>query len=177
MLLKFTLFSQEKEDFAVEISADGETRFSDLHRLILKHCKYEENSRQRFLVCDDDWRVKTHILLADDGKAGYDEDVYLMEDSTIRDFVEDEGQKMAYVFDPDNKRLFLMEATEVSFSSRGDIEPRVCRRHGSAPSQTPAEEEVSPTPSPAQTETGEDFYGNDGFEDEELDREGFEFED
>jgi len=177
MLLKFTLFSQEKEDFAMEISADGETRFSDLHRLILKHCKYEENDRQRFLVCDDDWRVKTHILLADDGKTGYDEDVYLMEDSTIRDFVEDEGQKMAYVFDPDNKRLFLMEATEVSFPACGDVEPRVCRRHGSAPSQTLAEEEVSPTSSPTQTETGEDFYGNDGFEDEELDREGFEFED
>lgn len=177
MLLKFMLFSQEKEDFAVEIAADGETKFSDLHRLILDHCQYDEKDGQRFLVCDEDWKVKTHVMLADDGKTGYDEDIYLMRDTAIGDFLEDEGQKVAYVFDPDDRRVFLMEVTEVSFSSRGDGELKVCRKHGAAPSQALTEEDTAPTPTPIQSDMEESFFDTDGYEDEELDRDGFEFED
>ena len=43
MTLKLTLFSQEKEDFVREILIDSDARFSELHKLILEDCNYEEH--------------------------------------------------------------------------------------------------------------------------------------
>ena len=185
MTLKLTLFSQEKEDFVLEILVDSDARFSELHKLILEDCNYDEHPRQSFLICDDEWRVKHRIGLQEDEDVRYDEDINLMSRTRIGDFLEDEGQRLAYIFDPEGKRFFLMELTENVFG-RVEKKPLVNRRHGQAPVQAP-----SPNPSPeeegssaafsspsGETEGGLDeaFYGDDGFEADELDMEGYEIE-
>ena len=184
MTLKLTLFSQEKEDFVLEILIDSDAKFSELHRLILSDCHYDEHEGQSFLICDDDWRVRHRICLNDNEDVGYDEDVNLMSRTRIGDFLEDEGQRLAYVFDPEGKRFFLMELTENVFGRR-DKKAVVNRRHGKAPQQTTSplqtfpgggfEDESSPS---GETEGGleENFYGDDGFEEEELDLEGYEID-
>lgn len=176
MTLRLTLFSQEVEDFVVEIKIDSEATFADLHRLILADCRYEETEGQKFLLCDDDWRVEKQVCLRDaDHRA--DEDVYLMERTLLSDLMEDEGQRVAYVFDPASKRYFLMELTENIFA-HPEPKPRVSRRHGTAPQQTI--DETVPTAadtSASGTPLEEDFYGDDGFDDEELDPDGFDIRD
>jgi len=184
MTLKLTLFSQEKEDFVLEILIDSDARFSELHQLILSDCKYEEHPKQCFLICDEEWRVKHRICLQDTEDTGYDEDINLMSRTRIGDFLEDEGQRLAYIFDPDSKRFFLMELTENVFG-RTEKSAFVNRRHGEAPVQTSSPLQASPregleddsSPS-GETEGGldEDFYGDDGYEEEELDLEGYEIE-
>lgn len=183
MTLKLTLFSQEKEDFVLEILIDSDAKFSELHQLILNDCHYVEHERQSFLICDDDWRVRQRICLNDSEDVGYDEDIDLMSRTRIGDYLEDEGQRLAYVFDPDGKRFFLMELTENVFGRR-DKKAVVNRRHGEAPVQKTA----SPNSSPEEEgsfaafsssgeeleESAETFYGDDGFEEEELDLEGYE---
>lgn len=173
MTLRLTLFSQEVEDFVVEIKIDSEATFADLHRLILADCSYEETDGQKFLICDDDWRVEKQVCLRDtDSRA--DEDVYLMEHTPLSELTEDEGQRIAYVFAPEDKRFFLMELTENIFSHH-EPKPRVSRRHGVAPLQVLREEQPVVTDVPASAAAvEEDFYGDDGFEDGELDLEGFE---
>lgn len=181
MTLKLTLFSQEKEDFVLEILIDSDAKFSELHQLILKDCKYNEHQKQSFLICDEEWRVKHRICLRDDEDMRYDEDLDLMSHTRIGDFLEDEGQRLAYVFDPDGKRFFLMELTENVFG-RTEREPIVNRRHGKAPLQaslsgTTEEEEEGrfAEASAAEEEEGnEDLYGDEGFEEDELDPEGYE---
>jgi len=184
MTLKLTLFSQEKEDFVLEILIDSDARFSELHQLILRDCNYGEHVKQCFLICDEDWRVKHRICLHDNQEMGYDEDLNLMSRTRIGDFLEDEGQRLAYVFDPDGKRFFLMELTENVFG-RTEIKPVVNRRHGQAPLQayipsTSTDEEGgidSFSDSDDEAEEGtEDFYGDEGFEKEELDLEGYEID-
>ena len=135
MTLKLTLFSQEKEDFVLEILIDSDARFSELHRLILEDCNYEEHQRQSFLICDDEWRVKQRVSLLDTEDVRYDEDINLMSRTRIGDFLEDEGQRLAYIFDPDGKRFFLMELTENVFG-RKEEKAIVNRRHGQPPLQT-----------------------------------------
>lgn len=175
MTIQFTLFSQEVEDFALEILTDADATFADLRALILKACRYAEHPRQLFLVCDEDWHARQRILLSDEGVSS-DEDVYLMDETTLRDFIDEEGQHMAFRFDPEDKRHFLLEVTECSFRNRQD-EPTITRRHGQAPDQFLIEEEiVAPVVQPAQAEDNSEFYGDDGFEDGELDEEGFEIE-
>ena len=183
MTLKLTLFSQEKEDFVLELLVDSDAYFVDLHQLILDACRYAELPNQNFLICDEDWHVKQRIQLADTEDTGYDEDVNLMSQTRIGDYLEDEGQHLAYMFDPDNKRFFLMELTENVFG-RKEKTAVVNRRYGDAPDQILIDEELfmeeertaqqAPSASKDEAEEGaDDFYGDEGYEDEELDMEGY----
>ncbi|MCF0196912.1 MAG: hypothetical protein HUK03_06745 [Bacteroidaceae bacterium] len=174
MTIRFTLFSQETEDFAIEVVIDADATFEQLHNLILQTCHYVEHPKQCFLVCDEEWHVRQRILLRE-GTTSSDEDLYLMRRTTLREFIEDEGQHIAYRFDPEGKRHLLLDVTECSFGKPVSA-PFVSRQHGVEPDQFLLEEEsVTPTPTPATTnEDSEQFYGDDGFEAEELDEEGFE---
>ena len=186
MTLKLTLFSQEKEDFVREILIDSDARFAELHQLILDDCSYDEHEKQCFLICDEDWRVKQRICLRESDDVSYDMDIDLMHETRVGDFLEDEGQRLAYVFDPDGKRFFLMELTENVFG-RTEKKAVVNRRHGQPPLQVilapdaSVEDEESPAAFASSSEEeaeegGENFYGDDGFEAEELDMEGYEID-
>lgn len=172
MVYKITAFSQDVEDFVMEIKIEADCTFYDLHKLILKTCKYEEMSRQRFMLCNEDWKVEQRILLKDTGEYGIDEDTDLMEDAILEDFLEEEGQRFAYVFNPEEKRILLMELSESIFS-KSQPEPIVSRMHGTSPSQY-EEEEEEVRPAETSQEINEEFYGDDGFDADELDMEGFE---
>ncbi len=176
MTLKLTLFSQEKDDFVREILIDSDAKFLELHQLILTDCHYGEHQKQCFLICDEDWRVSGRICLEDNKEMSYDQDINLMSETSIGDFLEDEGQRFAYVFDPEGKRFFLMELTENVFG-RKEKEAVVNRRHGFPPMQSLDEEEeqtAGQTENPEEIEEG--FYGDEGFEEEELDMEGYEID-
>lgn len=176
MTLKLTLFSQEKEDFVREILVDSDAKFSELHQLILNDCNYDEHPKQCFLICDEEWHVKQRVCLNDSEDMGYDQDLNLMSQTSICDFLEDEGQRLAYVFDPDGKRFFLMELTENVFG-RTEKKAIVNRRHGLPPMQSLIEEEVQTNePTEDIEEIEEDFYGDEGFEVDELDLESYEID-
>ena len=179
MTLKLTLFSQEKDDFVREILIDSDARFSELHQLILSDCQYAEHQKQCFLICDEDWRVRQRINLQEREDVGFDQDINLMQDTRVGDYLEDEGQRMAYIFDPDGKRFFLMELTENVFG-RKEPQPIVNRRHGLPPQQsvsTAGTAASADQEAELQEETLEEtFYGDDGFEADELDLEGYEID-
>ena len=172
MTQKLTLLSQEVEDFVLEILIDADTTFHELHRLILDACHYNDTRSHSFLICDEDWRVRNVIRQTDTGSVGADEDLYLMSETALSDFLEEEGQRLAYIFDPEGKRYFLLELTENIFG-HPQPEPRVARRHGAAPAQQLTEDEPAPKQEP-QTESTEDFYDSDEFDESEIDQEGFE---
>ena len=175
MTLRITLISQENEDFIMELKIDADASFADLHRLIIRNCGYSEAHGQRFFICDENWRPTRRILLSDEENVNIDEDVYLMDDTELGEFLEDEGQRFAYRFDPEERRMFLLELTETTFGERIPAEGIVNRRHGHAPSQFTTREEPSPiAPTVVTEELEEEFYGEDGFEEEDLDLEGFD---
>lgn len=175
MNLRITLASNEVEDFAMEILIDANATFLDLHNTILEACHYQEGEKHRFYICDEDWRPEQRILLQDEGITNSDEDLYLMEDTILGDFLEDEGQRLAYRFDPESRRLFLMELTETTFGTR-QPEPMVKRCIGTPPDQTLEEEDQIPisASSAIAPEIDESFYGDEGFEADEFDEEGFD---
>ena len=175
MTLKLTLFCQEKDDFVREILIDSDAKFAELHQLILNDCNYDEQDKQCFLICDEDWRVRQRICLKDSEDVSYDTDINLMHETCIGDFLEDEGQRLAYVFDPDGKRFFLMELTENVFG-RKEKNAIINRRHGEAPAQTNNVEDEAAPSAEAEEALDESFYGDEGFEAEELDMEGYEID-
>ena len=176
MTQRLTLFSQEIEDFVLELKIDADATFMDLHNLILDACNYNDRQNHSFLICDEEWCVKNHIRQADDQHVGIDEDLYLMEDTPIGSFLEEEGQRLAYIFDPEGKRFFLMELTENMFG-KPQRKPTVSRRHGMPPAQSLAIKKNEEEQNAYRNELDENFYGDDGFDEAELDMEGFEIND
>lgn len=175
MTLRITLISPENEDFILEFKIDADASFANLHRLILRNCGFEEAHGQRFFICDENWKPIQRILLSDEENVTIDEDVYLMSDTDLGEFLEDEGQRLTYRFDPEDRRMFLLELTETTFGERVPSEGVLTRRHGKAPMQYLENEDPQASTSTVLTEElEEEFYGEDGFEEEDLDMEGFD---
>lgn len=175
MTLKFTIASEEIENFVLELLIDSNATFLDLHNAIIKACNYTEGDNHRFYICDEDWRPEHKILLNDE-QTSSDEDLNLMSECYLGDFLEDEGQRLAYRFDPESRRIFIMELTETIFGNR-QPEPCVNRRCGQPPLQTIIDDDMPVTPQPvttAESDIEEDFYGDEGFEADEFDEEGFD---
>lgn len=176
MTFRITIFSQEVEDFVMEAKIDAEAKFSELHKLILDTCNYQDTNNHGFLICDDEWRVKEHIRQTNTQDVDSEEDINLMDNCSLRDFLEEEGQRIAYIFDPEGKRFFLMEISELIFG-QPEKKGRISRKHGVPPVQHIKEElTAQPQPEFTDTEAEENFYGDNDFEEGELDMEGFEID-
>lgn len=173
MVYRFTIVSDEVDDFIREIKIDGDASFFDLHKAILASCNYPDDQMTSFFICDEDWEKETEVTL-EDMSTGSDEDSFVMKDTKLSDMLEDEKQRLLYVFDPLSDRVFFMELTEIEFSKDID-KPECSRQKGNAPEQL-----MNPDDAIAQTtglDLGEDFYGADEFDSEDFDPEGFEITD
>ena len=115
MVYRFTIISNEVEDFIREIKIDAEATFYDLHQAILSSCHYADNVPTSFFICNQEWEQEQEILLEDMGTSRSDEDLYLMKKTRLNELLEDEKQRMVYVFDPLDNRMFFIELTEISF--------------------------------------------------------------
>ena len=108
MIYKFRLLSDEVEDFRRDIEIDSDATFYDLHKAILAATGYSDDQMTSFFLCDDRWEKETEITLEDMGSRS-DEDNYVMSETVIGDFFEEEKQRMMYVFDPLADRVFFMD--------------------------------------------------------------------
>ena len=55
MIYRFTLISDEADDFIREIQIDPEATFYDFHEAIVKSVGYTDDQMTSFFICDDDW--------------------------------------------------------------------------------------------------------------------------
>lgn len=194
MIFKFLLVSDEVADFKREIQIDGDDTFFDLHKIIMKCSSFEETEMTAFFMCDDWWKRKQQITLVE-MDTDSDEDSLVMEDETLSDWLDEEKQKLMFVFDYSEDRVFYMELSEII--PRKNLSKPICtKKSGEAPAQFLKEEEeeieiVKPViPSPEDLiddedddlddddlsieEDDETFYGEDDFNPDELDMNGFE---
>lgn len=112
MLFRFLILSDEVDDFKREIKIDSEATFLDLHNAILDSVGYTKDQMCSFFICEDDWSKKTEITLVEMDTAS-EEDNYIMEDTRLEELLEDEHQKLLYVFDYMTERAFFMELREI----------------------------------------------------------------
>ena len=100
-----------------------------------------------------------------------DEDPNTMEKSVLSDFLEDEKQKLMFVFDYLTERAFFIELSEIITGK--NLKKPVCSvSEGEAPKQILDFDEV--VTSVNTFDTDESFFGDESFDINELDREGFD---
>ncbi|MDE6234151.1 MAG: hypothetical protein K2M56_00190 [Muribaculaceae bacterium] len=170
MVYKFKLVSDEVSNFAREIEIDSENTFLQLRNVILDSVGYSKDELDSFFICDDDWTPHEEITLEDMGSDS-DQDIWLMDDTPLSELIEDEGQKVVFMFDYETERSFFMELKEV-IPGRSLVEPFCTLQRGKAPAQ-----ELEPEQPEKPAEKGKaalkddldiDFYGEDSFNDDEL---------
>ena len=112
MIYRFTIISDEVDDFVREIQIDPEATFYDFHEAILKSAGYTNDQMTSFFICDDDWEKEKEITLEemDDNP---EMDSWVMKETQLSELVEDEKQKLLYVFDYMTERCFFIELSEI----------------------------------------------------------------
>lgn len=177
MLYTITAVSPEVEDFAIELLIESDATFADLHRLIRDTCGWGVHKPSAFHLCDERWHRERTIP---ERSMEYD----TMDEVELGDLLEDEGQRMQYVFDPERGRGLLMEISRIAYGKHID-QPTCRRRHGEPPLLTlPQEERHVPTTEEILAQLNAAALADDDdteptdeelFELEELDPEGFDF--
>jgi hypothetical protein len=168
MVYKFTLLSDEADNFVRVISIDSEASFLDLHNAILDAVKFEKNLLTTFFVCSDDWEKGQEVTLMEmESSSEYDN--LVMEDTKLEDLLADEKQKLLFVFDLMSERSFFMELTEIVPGIRMS-KPECVLSKGIPPVQSTSEEDFI---AGSKLNIDENFYGDEDFNLDELDEEGF----
>jgi hypothetical protein len=170
MIFRFLLLSDEIDDFKREIQIDGDACFLDLHKAITQSVNFKDDEMCSFFICDDNWEKEQEITLVE-MNTGSDEDSYIMESTRLSDFLEEEKQKLMYVFDYLTERAFFMELREIIPGK--DLEQPVCTKSvGEPPAQFVDFDTIDISSS--SIDTGEVFYGDESYDEDELDADGFE---
>lgn len=100
-----------------------------------------------------------------------------MKDTRLSELIEDEQQRLVFVFDPLAERMLFIELTEILF---GQSQPTaICsRQHGDAPQQVlDMDELLKGENGKSNEDIQENFYGSDEFDKDEFDPEGFQIND
>lgn len=135
MVYRFKLVSDEVSNFAREIEIDSENTFLQLRNAVLDSVDYSKDELDSFFLCDDGWEKQEEITLEDMGPGASDTDTWLMEDTPLSEMIEEEGQKMIFVFDYLTERSFFMELKEV-YPGRTLADPVCTFKKGKAPAQS-----------------------------------------
>lgn len=177
MVYRFTIISNEVDDFVREIKIEADATFYDFQNIILSSCGYDHQQITSFYICDHKWEPEQEVQLEDMGDSRSDEDVYLMKDTRLSELIEDEKQRLVFVFDPIAERMFFIELTEIIF---GQPQPTpICsRQHGNPPKQVlDMDEMLKGDNGKSNEDIQENFYGSDEFDKEDFDPEGFQIND
>ncbi|NDV46782.1 hypothetical protein D0T49_06950 [Paludibacter sp. 221] len=168
MVYKFTILSDEVDDFVRVINIDAEATFFDLHEAILDSVNYTKDQMTSFFLCSDDWEREQEITLIEmDTDSEYDN--LVMDSTVLEDYITDEKQKLQYVFDIVSDRAFFIELGEIATGKNLD-KAKCTVKDGDAPEQMYSDNIQTIT---SKVLLDDSFYGDEDFDISELDDEGF----
>jgi hypothetical protein len=168
MVYRFLLLSDEVDNFKREIQISSQSTFYDFHKAIVDATGYDEKQLYTFYICRDNWSKKTEITQIEMDTT-LEEDSYTMENTALEDLLEEEHQKLLYVFDQLSDRMFFIELSEIITGKNID-EPVCTKSNGNPPTQFVDYETIIKNDS--NLDLDNDFYGEDGYDDDELDNFG-----
>jgi hypothetical protein len=163
MVYKFLLLSDEVDNFKREIQISSQATFLDFHNEILKVTGYDEKQMYSFFICGNNWDKQTEITLIEMDTSS-EEDNFIMENTCLEDLLEEEHQKLVYVFDQMTERCFFIELREI-ITGKSLKNPVCTKSAGDPPKQLVDFNAAVDDPG---IELGENFYGDDEYDEEDL---------
>ena len=170
MIYRFTIVSDEEDNFIREIQTDPEATFFDFHEAILSSVNYTNDQMTSFFICDDNWEKETEITLEqmDDNP---ETDSWVMRETHIDELVIEEKQKLVYVFDYLTERCFFIELSEI-ITGKYMKGAKCTKQSGTIPKQTIDRYDPIPVAS-THLDLDENFYGDKDFDLDEFNQDEF----
>ena len=132
MIYIFEVLSPENPDFKRLIHIGTDHTFEDLHQTIQNTSDFDTSQLASFYITDQLWRKQIEISSLDSGSST--PKIRSMRHTKMDEYITEIGQKLVYVFDFFNERLFYLELKEKLMKT--DLkEPFVAYEKGNAPSQ------------------------------------------
>lgn len=174
MIYKITFSCEEGDNLRLSFEADSEATFLDLHKAILAAVRYPDDQMTSFFMCNDRWEKEQEVTLIEmDGNFDYDN--MTMEDTRLSDLMEEQGQRLIYIFDPMFERYFFGSLREIKSGNMDGV--KLVEKKGKAPQQLQTEDPLQGIvgkDGKAEWESDEDFYGDSQYDTDDIDMEGFQ---
>ncbi len=103
MIYRFIFISDEVDDFYREIQISSSASFLDLSNAILKSVGYPDDQMTSFFICEDNWEKREEIT-REEMNTSSEVDNFVMASTPLDELIEDEKQRLIYVFDPLTER-------------------------------------------------------------------------
>ena len=175
MTYRFKIMSEESDSFRRDIEINPDDSFLTLRDAILSCVSFSKDEINTFFICDDDWKRINEVAMEDFGTSS-DKDLWLMSDTSIAELIEDEGQKLEFIFDGFTERSFIMELKEI-ITGKNLKQPVCVCSEGKAPLQhvdmDEFEKNLAQKAADISRQLDIDFYGDSEFNEDEL-GEGFD---
>ena len=176
MIYKFVILSDEVDDFRRDILIDSDATFFELHEAILKSVGYTNDQMTSFFICDEDWNKEKEITLVEMDTSS-EEDSYVMDSIQLSDLVEEERQKLLYVFEYLTERSFFMELREI-ITGKSQPKAECVFQKGAPPIQTTEfealDERLNARMSATNHHLEDDFYDENDFDPDDYDEDDFD---
>lgn len=134
MLYLFRVISDEEKEFFRDILISGSDSFLDFHRILQENLGYDPNQLASFFITTKDWEKVREITLIDmqmDSESQPD----IMENTLVEDLIDEEHQRLLYVFDFFAERAFFIELMETFEKDSNKLTPLVIAEQGKPPAQ------------------------------------------
>ncbi|HOW26562.1 MAG TPA: hypothetical protein PK711_12950 [Bacteroidales bacterium] len=107
---RFRLLSDENDKFVRDIEIKATQTFKEFHEVIRQSVQMDGNELASFFICDRRWNRVKEITLIDmedriddnseeDESESYSIPMSVMEESVLKDFIDDPHQRMLYEYD------------------------------------------------------------------------------
>jgi len=136
-IYKFRMLSDEYDNFVRDIEIQANQTFEDFHQMISECVILKGNELVSFHICDHRWNKLTEITLLDmqddlepDEKANPIEEVFMMKDAVIRNFINEPSQRLLYEYDFLDMKTFFIELISVFKQKDEHTYPRCTMKRG-----------------------------------------------
>lgn len=177
MIYRITFSCDEVSRFRRVFEADSDALFLDLHKAILESVEYPDDQMTSFFICNDRWEKEQEITLIEMGDTDEYENM-VMDQTHLSDLLTEQGQRLIYIFDPMFERCFFGSLKEIRSGHMTGVE--CVETIGKAPQQLQTEDNLDAILGKdgkgdlGDLDMDEDFYGSNGYNEEDLDAEGFQ---
>ncbi len=171
IIYKFKTSFEDYDDFLREIELRADQTFEDFHQAILGNLGLDPGMLASFFICDHRFRKQKEIQLTgtdpaiavneeddeEQGPAEKENDVLLMHECVLKDFIDDPHQRLLFVYDNLNGWTFYIELVKIMPADKNTIYPRFSKSRGPVPVELVATPKQIPG-----VETPKDFSYGDG---------------
>lgn len=171
MTFRILITSKESDDFVREVRIDADASFLALRDVVAQACEYENSQLTCFYVTPEGSASRVQIALNEMPLGENEDDAYIMEQTTLRDFLTYKGQQFSYVFDTFNERKLHLKVVEME--PKACLKrPKITRAEGRAPQELLVLGSSGAVAEGSNLVVDDDF-GIEGFDQEDIDFGGF----